>query len=229
MRHLACAILLSGVAACAPGAAGPAGTAIYVPPTRLGGQGSVMFLPAPAAHSSIARDELLFRTVLGRLGKDGVCVTPTLGYPPFTSLRRDMVEAGRAATATPALRSTVVRAEGGGWQAPDGKIDPALEARLIEASVAIIEREWRSPLPGLDRRRSGGPRLPAGWLAEGQSLRDGGNCSQITLSEASRDGALAFLDVGIVHGPLNGAGERWAMEWSSGSWTLVARKMLWVS
>lgn len=228
MRRLACAMLLCGSAACAPGPAGSA-TAIYVPPTRLGGQGSVMFLPAPAAQAAVARDELLFRTVLSRMGKDGACVTPALGYPPFTSLRRDMVEAGRAATATPALRSTVVRAVGGGWQAPDGKIDPALEARLIEASIAIVEREWRLPLPDLDKRRIGGPKLPAGWLAEGQSLRDGGNCSQITLSEASRHGALAFIDVGIVHGPLNGVGERWAMEWSSGSWSLVARKMLWVS
>lgn len=228
MVRLASAILI-GLTACSPIANHSASTAIYVPPSRLGGQGSVMFIPASAASAPNRSDDALFRTVLKRLEGKGSCVTPVLSHPPFTDLRRDMIEAGTRAWETPERLEAFVRPRVGQWRDENGPIDSTLEARLTQAVIAIVDRDKHLPLPRLEGRRADGPKLPESWLSPGQLLGEQSDCTQITLSEVASYGSLAFVDVSIVHGPLAGSGERWALERLAGVWSVVAAQALWIS
>lgn len=219
-------MLAVSLVGCAGATEQPIGTAIYVPPTRLGGHGSVMFLPA-ARPSPAASDAAILQTVLARIGPRA-CVMPVLGSPPFADLRGRIAEADNPEARTRAGRAMIARATMGHWTDQDGSVDAGLSARLLEVVSLIVERDHRLP-PASDGDRARGPRLPESWLAAGQSLGQRSGCRSVTVSEVVRHDTLAFVDVGIQYAPLAGSGERWALEETAGTWKVIATHALWVS
>lgn len=225
---IAMAMLPTATHGCGSGTNESTATAIYVPPPRLGGSGSVMYLPATRSPVPTS-DADVVRTVLAIIGP-GHCVVAALGQRPFTDLRIDIAEAEAPETKTREGRALIVSARAGGWSwtTEKGPVDAGLAARLRDAAIAIIERDHRLPLPR-ERRRANGPKLAESWLAPGQSLGERADCTTVIVSEVARDGALAFVDVGIMQAPMAGAGRRWVLEQSRGAWRVVATQLLWVS
>jgi hypothetical protein len=172
-------------------------------------------------------DSAILQAVLAKVGP-GVCVAATLGYLPFADLRSRIAEAPSPEAHPQAGRAAIVRAAMGHWMDDKASVAPGLAARLLAAATAIVERDHRLPL-ATDGNRADGAAIPQGALAPGQSLGTRPDCTSVTVSEVARHGTLAFVDVGIVHAPLAGSGERWALELSTGTWKVIARQLLWVS
>lgn len=208
-------------------AAGPApssiGTAIYVPPVRLGGTGSVMFLPAPRPTRTLDSDEAVVRAALADVAAPDQCVDPVVDGDPLRWWADMLTNANHPAGSREAAeRIARIKAGMGLWyNEAGGEVDPATAARLAEAIDAIVAAMPRRPSPAAA--------LPPDWLAPGQRIGRNGDCSKVVLSRPVRRGMLSFIGIGITRGPLNGSCFVLAMDRSGGAWRAIARQRTWVS
>ncbi|WP_156351362.1 hypothetical protein [Sphingomonas sp. Leaf25] len=219
---LGCLIALSAIGSgCAAGSSPSSiGTAIYVPPVRLGGTGSVMFLPAsqPAIASA---DEAIIRAALKHVAAPGQCVTPMLALPPFGELG-DMARQAAAPIARIPAAADPVRSRSGSWYDMAGRpIDPRTAARIDHGIAMIV-----AAIPG---ESASAPLLilPA-WLGHGQSIGND-TCDQVRLSRPARYGTLAFVSVDLRRDRRDSQGELLAFDGTGGRWRVIAQQTLWIT
>lgn len=193
------------------------GTAIYVPPVRLGGTGSVMFLPASRPTQTLDSDEAVVRAVLTHVAVPNQCVDPVMGGEPLQWWADTLADSN-----DPEARMVRIKAGMDVWRSESGQpLDPAIAARIAETIGAITAK--------MPERHSSGAALPPDWLLPGQRIGRTGECSKVVLSRPVRRGMLSFIGVGISHGPLNGVDFALAMDRSGGTWRAIARQQTWVS
>lgn len=198
-----------------------------------------------------SEDAAVLRATLQRIGGDtakGYCITPTLLHRAFTDMRSNLAESSDILTLAPEARRKTV----GQWQAQtpwtgaDGKpLTGAVRQQLDDAVVALVLADPFPPPPrtdeavgelnGTDGTPAGpepvadGPTITPDLLQPGQQLQPTIGCVSVTLSNVAPHGDWAFVEIGIVAGPLSGAGDQWAFRRTGGKWRWVAANRIWIS
>ena len=212
---------------------------------------TILSLLAPAvmvalAPPQAAQPDILRATLRWFEREAPLCVDPDLGRAPFEDIRGgflEHVDGDRLRLPDRKGRFEAYKAILGNWAAVDGTtLDKATEAQIAAAAIALAEAGPVEPLPTepVGELDGSGPPSPpartygkilAGWLGKGQILRAGNlsGCRSLTLSAVAVHGEFAFVDGGIVAGPLNGAGATYALHRENGVWRMLALRSTWVS
>lgn len=196
--------------------------------------------PLPSDDAAVVRAAL---QKIGGGGKKVYCVSPTLLNRPFANMRANMAEAPAIAGLSLDARRQAV----GQWQAQarwtgtDGRpLSGAVRQQLDAAIVALLVPD---PIPSphgnseaIDQATGtaaaavpGGPTITPDLLQPGQQLQPTVGCISVTLSNVAYHGDWAFVEIGIVAGPLAGAGDQWAFRRQGGTWRWIAGNRIWVS
>ncbi|KQN19298.1 hypothetical protein ASE86_12375 [Sphingomonas sp. Leaf33] len=215
MLRAAPALLLLG-ACSATSPSTPAQTiAVYSPPVRIGGTGSVLFLPNTAAPTGSAAEVAVIvdlHRVLDRKGTVG-CLNPMLVAPYISSGERedavvDLEEAGQRQPSKAAVRTAIidgVRESWAGFGPGPAPLPAAVRIALLDAyadAVMAAPRKGRQML------------LTQAMLPDDIRLR--ADC-RAQLSRPTIRGDWAF--VGYNSGTAAGL---WALRREASGWTLVA-------
>lgn len=221
MRALPILLPLLLLTACTTTAspASPPVTAIYSPPTRLGGTGSMMFLPGTAAPRGAGEAIAVIVALHRRLDRDGVmgCLNPVLAEPDVSGHEREdavarLKEAGQRRPGKAAIRADIVddvrESWGGVGNGPDfDPLPPPVATALLDAyadAVMVAPRKGRATL------------LTQAMLPDDIRLRS--DCGA-RLSRPTISGDWAF--VGSISAT---AGHLWALRREATGWTLVAHR-----
>lgn len=201
--------------------------------------------PLPSDDAGVVRAALI------RVGgdRDTVrCVTPHLIGRPFEDMRRNMAGSPDILAVTPEVRKTVARqwvAQEHWIGADDLPLTGAQRDALNDAVVSLLLADPFPPPPSADEAVgelngtdgtpatpepvADGPAISPDLLRPGQQLQPTRGCLSVTLSNVVRHGDLAFVDIGIVGGPLSGSGEQWAFRRDGAGWRWIAGHQTWIS
>lgn len=190
-------------------------TAIYSPPVRLGGTGSVQFLPNTGMPTGMTAEVAVIvdlHRVLDRKGTVG-CLNPVLGAPYISRDARDdavvrLEEAGQRRPGKAAVRTAIIEGvceSWGGFGDGPTPLPAPVRTALLDAYADAVMAAPRKGRP---------TRLTQGMLPGDIRLR--ADC-RAQLSRPTIHGDWAF--VGYNSGTAAGL---WALRREASSWTLVA-------
>lgn len=218
MRALPILLLLTACATTTPSASSPV-TAIYSPPTRLGGTGSMMFLPGTAAPRAASEEVAVVVALHRRLDRDGVmgCLNPVLDEPDVSGYEREdavvrLKEAGQRRPNRTAIRADIIDDVRESWGGVGNGItfDPLPAPVAAELLDAYADAVMAAP------RKGRGTLMTKAMLPADIHLK--ADCGA-RLSRPTINGDWAF--VGSYSAT---AGHLWALRRESTGWTLIAHR-----